>query len=197
MNKDLSLRIFDSHALPDPADPYFYCCVCDRTYRNNVSFRAHLQKIHNMTLEPSILCPPELLPDPEDPDFYCRSCRRKYRGKKNYRFHLQHIHFMRIEDSHMPKVYPDIVIDVNDPKNSCCIYCKTKYSDGDHYRRHMEKIHKNGRTQPVKGKPQVNPNITPDLYDPNFYCKSCNVAMRKRHAYRYHLFSMHDIQTVD
>lgn len=146
---------------------------------------------------PLTSCPPELQPDPKDPNFYCKVCRRKYRGKKNFRFHLQYIHFMKLEDSHMPKVYPDMVVDVNDPYNTCCIYCKTQYSDGDHYRRHMKKVHKNGRTKPVKGKPQVNPHIIPDLYDPNFYCKSCKVTMRKRHAYRYHLFSIHDIETFD
>ncbi|KAG2203008.1 hypothetical protein INT47_013224 [Mucor saturninus] len=172
-----SLNVFNPHKCPDITDPYNYCCF------------------HGMNLPP-LTSYTKVQPDPDDPNFHCKSCQRNYRGRKNYRDHLQRIHFLRLRDCRMPEVYRDIEIDVNDPKNIFCIYCKTKYSDVDHYRRHMKKIHKNGRTEPVKGKAKVNPLIVPDVYDPNFYCKSCKITLRRRAAYRYHLFIMHNIQTL-
>lgn len=53
------------------------------------------------------------------------------------------------------------------------------------YRDHLEKVHK--IILPKLQKSTENPDISPDINDPNFYCKSCQTKYKSRRNYRAHL----------
>jgi uncharacterized C2H2 Zn-finger protein len=62
------------------------------------------------------------------------------------------------------------------------------------YNRHM-KIHNNqvaGSMEPLRGRSKINVTVTPDLDDPNNYCKSCKVYFEHKQVYRNHLGNLHN-----
>lgn len=60
------------------------------------------------------------------------------------------------------------------------------------YIHHLERIHR--MIIPRLPKPTQNPNVLPDVDDPNFYCKSCQFKYKSRAIYRYHLRQTHKME---
>lgn len=78
--------------LPVINDPNNYCQACEDTYSNKNNFKAHLKKVHSMSI---INRNANIVPDPFDPNFYCQTCQKKYENRKKYRKHLYSIHNIR------------------------------------------------------------------------------------------------------
>lgn len=96
-----------------------------------------------------------------DPNNYCTV--------KWYRKHLQRVHKMKLPPTHPT---PKLAITPNlDNLNNHCDSCIWTYSSKQTYRYHLELVHKINifRVERIA----LNPNISPDIVDPNNYCKSC------------------------
>lgn len=88
--------------------------------------------------------------------------------------------------------------DMKNPNNTSCEYCKIEYVSRQSYKRHMATIHKEGGTEPVhRIKCISNPNIQPDPFDPDFFCKSCQRQYASRTSYRTHFSQYHPSVKLD
>lgn len=124
----------------------------------------------------------------------------KYTTKGGYRSHIRCIH--KIELPPLPNngpIYdPNMKeVDENDANNTSCFFCKLVFKTRKHYLRyvslHRKKGLLNSRMSTPKEKPLINPNIVPDLNDPNGYCASCNKTIKNLRAYKNHIRLKHGV----
>ncbi|KAG2207179.1 hypothetical protein INT47_012232 [Mucor saturninus] len=190
----LSLLAKFPNILPDPDDPDYNCCVCQRNYSDKYNYRRHLRTCHKMDLkplkpfnvkhphitpdenDPNSYCAASLkggqrtnkrdgiLPDEDDPNGYCRQCNKTLESLRSYRNHLRKIHGMVLK----PRGRALLAINANvrPDENDPNNYCIALVVTED---------------SPVK----------PDQDDPNFYCCLCEKNYESRPKYRTHLSKSH------
>lgn len=180
--------------LPDLNDPNYYCRSCDRKYTTIANFRRHLQQIHQMMMSPRVPLTrknPDITPDLDDPDNRCASCEKTYPDRDKYKKHLKAIHnLFRPSKSRLPVYDPDYQGDINDSENKYCFVCKTIYTTRASYKSHMRLSHsteENKNTPVFSPAARMNPDVIPDINDPNFHCASCNTTYNRKAAYHQHL----------
>jgi hypothetical protein len=194
--------------LPDVDDPNNHCRLCSHKFASKQVYKMHLQSIHKMKLEPPVKrhrvkhnLQADEIPDVNDPNNYCRACHYEYASKWSFRNHLTRIHGMKLEP--LVKRYrvgynlqADEIPDVNDP-NCYCRACHHEYTCIWSFRRHLQTIHKM-KLEPLVRRPCpkriINPDIIPDVNDPNYDCRACNHEYADKRSYRRHLQTIHKMK---
>lgn len=93
----------------------------------------------------------------------------------------------------LPAHYPNITPNPDDENNHCSS-CNRFYASKRHYRYHLENVHKMVLPRLRQtSRPTPNPSILPDIRDPNFYCKSCQVKLKTLQTDRTHLRYVHRV----
>lgn len=191
--------LYDPTIEPEIDNPDNFCRSCKKTMKNSSNYRRHLVVVHKMKLErlPKSKHDRSIQPDIDDPNFFCKSCNKSFEDRGRYRIHVQHVHKIELQPllTH-PKYVPDMELTAadikNDSTNTFCVICKLLFSHRDRYRHHMLK-HKERGNKPIKGKSKINPNIVPDVDDPDFHCKSCDYKFSCKSGYRSHLRKIHEM----
>lgn len=144
---------------------------------------------------------PHLQPLEDDPNNYCRACEKTLSTKSTYYTHINTVHRMnwtppsrqvfRIEWKLI--VNSDVQPDINS-SDFYCASCEKSYSTKNSYMLHLKYMHGIFYDDPqrFKRKP-TNPQLTPDINDPNNYCQSCDYTCRSRYIFRSHLKKIHQI----
>ncbi|EPB84475.1 hypothetical protein HMPREF1544_08779 [Mucor circinelloides 1006PhL] len=160
--KDLMVK--DINVEPDVHDPSFYCKPCKVNYTNRPRYRQHLKIVHYMILKtiPSGRIPQNIItPDPDNPDLYCRACNYTFTGKRTYSLHCQYAHGI----------------------TSVKFTTARRLANKASYKKHLFAIHKLD-WRLIYQKPK---NRTPDVDNPNFYCRICQKNYICSSNYRTHL----------
>jgi transposase-like protein len=93
------------------------------------------------------------------------------------------------------KAQPNISPIVDDPNNNCRS-CSSQFSSKQWYRAHLITVHKM-KLEPMhnsKPKPKTQLNITPDVHDPDYNCRSCSYQFSSKRCYRAHLKNIHKMK---
>lgn len=179
--------------MPDPEDPDFNCCVCQRNYSDKYNFRRHLRTYHKMEVKSLIGCTiknPYLVPDEDDPDCYCVACEKTFCDRYSFRSHIAAIHNLVIRGGQRTSRTKGLLPLEDDPNGHCRVCTKTLESLRS-YRNHLRRIH--GMILKPRGRALrvINADITPDEHDPNNYCIACKRQYYHKSGYRVHLETMH------
>ncbi|KAG2202234.1 hypothetical protein INT47_002153 [Mucor saturninus] len=192
----LSLLAKFPNILPDPDDPDYNCCVCQKNYSDKYNYRRHLRTCHKMDLKP--LKPfnvkhPHITPDENDPNSYCAACEKTFCDKWGYRSHLEAIHNLALKGGQRTNKRDGILPDEDDP-NGYCRQCNKTLESLRSYRNHLRKIH--GMILKPRGRALlvINAHVKPDENDPNNYCIVCKRQYREKRGYRVHLATMHNME---
>ncbi|KAI9264016.1 hypothetical protein EDC94DRAFT_78216 [Helicostylum pulchrum] len=116
--------------------------------------------------------------------------RSSSKGIKNRRCSICNITFSRRDhypdyELHSHKTKETPVIDL---KPLCCNICDRSFTIRSLYCQHMANL--NNVHIPLS-RPKLDPSKTPDIEDPNSYCRSCNYTFKSRHNYFSHLITVH------
>jgi hypothetical protein len=81
-----------------------------------------------------------------------------------------------------------------------CKWCDEGYDVLEVYRQHLIMVHKvvqitKSATDPTSSK-ILNPDLVPDMSDPYYYCKACEVTLFNNSAFKKHLLKIHGIVSV-
>ncbi|KAL9540755.1 hypothetical protein MBANPS3_009501 [Mucor bainieri] len=211
-----STKIKHINIEPDVNDPNNYCKSCESYYSSRYLYRGHLRATHHMVLGTEVWTKPraDVHPDPQDPNAYCRSCQRFYSNQGVYREHLKTVHKADLDRLRPVRNTDMIPPDWNDPNLHCsscdstfksrppikksprktdlvlnnyCNVCKRSYKHTKAYRAHCKKVH---GLEPVKF---ANPNVAPDINDPDNYCKTCDKHMSSKTIFKSHLRLIHSV----
>ncbi|KAI7893200.1 uncharacterized protein EV154DRAFT_502825 [Mucor mucedo] len=179
-------NITTSHLVPDKHDPNCYCKSCDRTYHNQRTFQTHLKYSHNILMT-------DLEPDKDDPLNFCRACELMYETRGKYVNHLFGMHKIRVKE---PAVNPHLTPNEHDPNNYCNV-CDRTYATKNTFRIHIREAH-NVKTTPLSCNRIgiVNPDLVPDQFDPNFYCRSCEKKYADKTVFYNHIRTVHEMKIV-
>ncbi|GAN04728.1 hypothetical protein MAM1_0072d04192 [Mucor ambiguus] len=121
--------------LPNVYDPYFYCRVCKKRYKDAISYRRHCQNYHGIQLTRIISIPdPNIEPDPDDPMHHCRACSRSYETRSIYRDHLRRVHKTVLEPACNPA-------NLDRSKGFVCRFCNETFEEGRVYGAHLQANH--------------------------------------------------------
>ncbi|KAK4513654.1 uncharacterized protein ATC70_005658 [Mucor velutinosus] len=121
--------------LPNVYDPYFYCRICKKKYKDAISYRRHCQNYHGIQLTRSPSIPdPNIEPDPDDPLHHCKACNRSYEIRAIYRDHLRRIHKMALEPACNPA-------NLDRSKGFVCRFCNETFEEGKVYGVHLQTNH--------------------------------------------------------
>lgn len=121
--------------LPDVYDPYFYCRICKKRYKDVICYRRHCQNYHGIQLTRALSIPdPNIEPDPNDPLHYCKACNRSYEVRATYRDHLRRIHKMALEPACNPA-------NLDRSKGFVCRFCNETFKEGKVYGAHLQANH--------------------------------------------------------
>lgn len=192
----LSLLAKFSDILPDPDDPDYNCCVCQKNYSDKYNYRRHLRTCHKMDLKPLGPCyvkNPHIIPDEDDPNNYCAGCERTFCDKWGYRSHLEAIHNLALRGGQRTNKRDGILPDEDDT-NGYCRQCNKTLESLRSYRNHLRKIH--GMILKPRGRAllAINANVKPDENNPDNYCTVCKKQYREKRGYRAHLATMHKME---
>jgi hypothetical protein len=96
--------------------------------------------------------------------------------------------------SSLIKYNPNILPDKNHP-NNYCDSCEKSYADRDTYRQHLRGVHKMLCSSKRRRKQkEVDLKLSPDIDDPNLYCRVCKTTFILRCIYRQHIRLTHKIK---
>ncbi|OAD07583.1 C2H2-type zinc finger transcription factor [Mucor lusitanicus CBS 277.49] len=121
--------------LPDVYDPYFYCRVCKKKYKNSISYRRHCRTYHGIQINRAVSVPdPTIEPDPNDPLHHCRACNKTHEKRAIYREHLRRVHKMVLESVCNPA-------NLDRSKGFVCRFCNETFEQGKVYGAHLQANH--------------------------------------------------------
>lgn len=90
-----------------------------------------------------------------------------------------------------------IIITLGSPENYCDL-CNLFFKNRHQYRRHYRKKHMILPYKPSsRHRPPVNPHLSPDLNDPNHYCRACEKKFPSQTYYRRHAKTAHKIRVTN
>lgn len=132
---------YTSKLLPDPLDPNYYCCICDKTIISLGYFRQHCKITHRMKLDPIVkkVANSEAVIDINSPDFYCAKCDKYFAAKTSFTNHLKVLHSVELIRKRF--VYPNAKINVFDP-NRYCAKCDKYLATKSGFKYHLTHFHK-------------------------------------------------------
>jgi ribosomal protein L31 len=133
---------------------------------------------------------PNISPDIDDPNFYCRTCKATYKTRSYYRNHLKYTHIMELKPLRGHPRF-DHYMKEDDSKETSCIICKLIFGSRRGYLQHMARHTKAGYMKSSRSK--INPDVIPDLDDPNGYCESCGTTLASIRGYKQHVRFYHNL----
>ncbi|KAK4513584.1 uncharacterized protein ATC70_005588 [Mucor velutinosus] len=166
--------------LPNATDTNNYCRACNIKKKTKGAYRMHLRHYHRMKLLPhNGRAPddPSIKPNPDDPNFYCCVCDITKRSIEEYHSHLYKKHNMMMKRPFKegPNANPNLEPEV-ESLDFYCNTCDRKFADRNTYRLHLKNTHKMTLNPPRSRK---SPNVLPDWYDPNNYCRNSRRPLKK------------------
>jgi hypothetical protein len=149
------------------------------TRRSPTDSHTKLTNVHKMNvIKPLQRVDLSILPDTDDPNFYCKVCKKTYNDKTAYRSHIRRVHEIKFYTQRkLPKYDPLMAeVDINDSKNKYCVICKLTFKEQGRYTAHMKSYNNRRFMAPTRGRSRIDLDVTPDIDDPNNYCKSCDFS---------------------
>lgn len=130
----------NSNIKPDPEDPSFYCCSCQKLYKTRGNFRQHIRLFHPITelgsikkRLPLVINPLMVQMDAGNPkNKSCTVCERDYKSRNRYCHHMKIVHKDGKRESvgaSKRRSIDDSVIPIWDDPGLYCRSCKKSYSN--------------------------------------------------------------------
>lgn len=156
-----------------------YCKDCQRRYSTRSSYNTYLKSVMHkdrLTLAGDV-------PDRPDSSICWMVCGKAFQFLGNDWQHLIRYHGMELS-APLKITTESIIIHNSNYTSNHCDSCNWTFPSKQNYRRHMQAAHE---MIVPRLKAKQDPNISPDINDPNYHCRSCLVSYKNLYGYRQHL----------